>query len=633
MAFSKAEENALHIFGVTVKIENNDYDIGGIAERMEPMERNRRPQEDLWAIEDLYAQDELWYADLAIFRERVKELQGYEGRLQESAETLFAFLEKNEALEVLLDRLSNYANRKHDEDTRIGTYQAMTDQLMAAWVEAGAALAFETPELLAMEEEVLAGFYAQTPGLEAYRRYITRARRQKAHTLSGAEERLLAAAGEMAGAPDSIYSMLCDADLQFPAAVDGEGKSHPMSQGMYIAYMQSEDRALRKSAFSSLYSVYGAHQNTLAATLSAQVKQLQFYATARRYPSTLAASLDQNEVPETVYHSLIETVHQHLAPMERYLKLRKRLLGVDELHMYDIYTPLVPGVEKSISYEKAKETLLQALAPLGEDYLRILREGFEHRWIDVYENPGKRSGAYSAGARVHPYVLLNYTGNTESLFTLAHEMGHAIHSYLSNKTQRPIDADYVIFVAEVASTCNEALLMEYLLSQTTQKKERAFLVNYFLEQFRTTLYRQTMFAEFELLLGRLNAAGEALTAQRLNEEYRKLNALYYGAEVVLDEEIDLEWARIPHFYYNYYVYQYATGYAAAIALSRRILREGEPAVKDYLNFLSSGCSQDPIALLRLAGVDLSTPAPVEEALRLFEELIEELEQLCMEETQ
>ena len=596
-----------------------------------PVERAERSKEELWAIEDLYARDELWYQELAVFCEAVEELRGYAGRLGESAETLLAFMEKSEAMGVLLDRLSNYAHRKRDEDTRVSAYQAMTDQLTAAWVESAAALAFETPELLAIPEQTLAEFYVQAHDLEHYRRYITKIRRQKEHILSDREERLLAAAGEMAGAPDTIYSMLCDADLQYPDAVDGEGTAHPMSQAMYFTYMQSEDRVLRKSAFGSLYGTYGDHRNTLASILAAQVKQLQFYAAARRYPSALAASLDQNEVPEQVYHSLIETVHRHLGAMERYMHLRKRLLGVDELHMYDIYTPLVPGVETHIPYAEAQRTVREALRPLGKDYLAILDEGFRNRWIDVYENPGKRSGAYAAGALVHPYVLLNYTGTTESLFTLAHEMGHAIHSYCSNKTQRPVDADYVIFVAEVASTCNEALLMQHLLSGQTDRKQRAYLINYFLDQFRTTLYRQTMFAEFELLLGQLNASGEALTAQRLNEEYRKLNALYYGDGVVLDEEIDLEWARIPHFYYNYYVYQYATGYAAAVSLSRRILNEGAPAVKDYLQFLSSGCSRDPISLLQLAGVDLSTPEPVEQALCLFEELLNEMEALCQEE--
>lgn len=597
------------------------------------MERAQRSEQDLWAISDLYADDSLWYAELAQFREAVGELAGFAGRLGESAGTLLEFLEKSEALGVVLDRLSNYAHRKCDEDTRVAAYQAMNDQLTAAWVEAGAALAFETPELLAISDSALDGFYAEVPELEGFRRYLLEVRRRRAHILSDAEERLLAAAGEMAGAPDNIYSMLCDADLQFPDAVDGEGNAHPLSQGQYISYMESPDRALRRSAFTNLYKVYGEHKNTLAAVLSAQVKQLQFYANARRYPSALAASLDQNQVPESVYHSLIDTVHENLPKLHRYMALRKKLLGVDELHMYDIYTPLVPDAEMHIPFDEAKNTVRAALTPMGKDYLAILDEGFANRWIDVYENPGKRSGAYSAGARVHPFVLLNYTGTLDSQFTLAHEMGHAIHSYLSNKTQRPVDSDYVIFVAEVASTCNEALLMEHLLGQQPERKQRAYLINYFLEQFRTTLYRQTMFAEFELLLGSLNAAGEALTAERLNGEYRKLNRLYYGDDVVLDAEIDLEWARIPHFYYDYYVYQYATGYAAAIALSRRILREGEPAVADYLAFLSAGCSRDPISLLKLAGVDLSTPEPVSQALELFGELLDEMEKLMEEEPQ
>lgn len=595
------------------------------------MERSQRSEQDLWAISDLYASDELWERELAVFREAVGELSGFAGHLGESAETLLDFLQKSEALGVMLDRLSNYAQRKNDEDTRVSTYQAMCDRMTAAWVEAGAALAFETPELLAIDDAVLDGFYADCPALEAYRRYLLDTRRRRAHILSDAEERLLAAAGEMAGAPDTIYSMLCDADLQFPDAMDAGGRPHPLSQGQYITCMESPDRTLRASAFRNLYRVYGEHKNTLAAVLASQVKQLQFHAAARRYPSALAASLDRNQVPESVYHSLIRTVHDHLPKLRRYMALRKRLLGVSELHMYDIYTPLVPDAGSRIPFDEARATVRAALAPMGEDYLAILDEGFQNRWIDVYENPGKRSGAYSAGARVHPYVLLNYTGTLDSQFTLAHEMGHAIHSYLSNRRQRPIDADYVIFVAEVASTCNEALLMEYLLGQNPERRQRAYLINYFLEQFRTTLYRQTMFAEFELRIGTLNAAGEALTAERLNEEYRRLNRLYYGEDVVLDPEIDLEWARIPHFYYDYYVYQYATGYAAAIALSRRILREGEPAVRDYMAFLSGGCSRDPISLLKLAGVDLSTPEPVSQALERFGELLDEMEMLMEEE--
>ena len=434
----------------------------------------------------------------------------------------------------------------------------------------------------------------------------------------------------MANAPDTIYGMLTDADLTFPDVADAEDNLHPLSQGTYISYMESSDRVLRKNAFETLYHTYGAFKNSISAVLSAQVKQLQYFAQARKYTSSLEASLDATNVPVAVYTNLIEAVHKNLDKMYRYVDLRKKLLGVDELHMYDLYTPLVAGVDNKTPIEEAKKNVYDALAPLGDDYRKILQEGFDNRWIDIYENAGKRSGAYSAGAKVHPFVLLNYTGTLDSQFTLAHEMGHALHSYLSNKHQNPLDSEYVIFVAEVASTCNEALFMEHLLSKTTDKKERAYLINHFLEQFRSTLYRQTMFAEFELNIGKMAQEGSALTPDVLNAEYRRLNRLYYGESIVLDDEIDMEWMRIPHFYYNYYVFQYATGYAAAIALSRRILREGETAVKDYLEFLSGGCSKSPIDLLKGAGVDMSTTKPVEEALALFGELIDEMEALMQE---
>lgn len=368
----------------------------------------------------------------------------------------------------------------------------------------------------------------------------------------------------------------------------------------------------------------------MASVLASQVKQLQFFSEARKYESSMEASLDATNVPTSVYLNLIEAVHQNMDKMHRYVRLRKKLLGVEELHFYDVYAPLLAGVDRKIPYEEAKQTIYDALAPMGESYRKILKEGFENRWIDVYQNEGKRSGAYSAGARVHPFVLMNYTGTLDSQFTLAHEMGHAIHSYLSNRTQNPIDADYVIFVAEVASTCNEALLMEHLLAKTTDKKERAYLINHFLEQFKSTLYRQTMFAEFELNIGRMAKEGQTLTAEVLSAEYRRLNEMYFGPDMVIDEEIALEWARIPHFYYNYYVFQYATGYSAAIALSRRILREGESAVQDYLGFLSGGCSKSPIDLLKGAGVDMTSPEPVNQALQLFGELLDEMEQLVQD---
>ena len=601
-----------------------------MAETKKIPERSEVREEDKWAISDIYATDELWEADLEKAKKLTGEYAAFAGKLGQSAEQLLGYMELEEKVAVLADALGNYAMRRSDEDARVSKYQAMVGRVMSAYVELNSASSFATPEIMAISDETMEQFYADCPALERYRRCLDNIRRRRAHVLSPAEEKLLAAAGEMASAPDNIYGMFNDADVTFPDAVDSEGNRHPLSQGTYISYMESSDRALRRSAFENLYHTYGAYKNTISAVLSAQVKQLQFFAQARKYGSSLEASLDATNVPVAVYTNLIEAVHKNMDKMYRYVDLRKKLLGVDELHMYDLYTPLVEGVAKRASIGEAKQTVYDALAPLGDDYRKILKEGFDNRWIDVYENAGKRSGAYSAGARVHPFVLMNYTGTLDSEFTLAHEMGHALHSYLSNRTQNPLDAEYVIFVAEVASTCNEALLMEYLLGKTTDKKERAYLINHFLEQFRTTLYRQTMFAEFEMNIGKLAQEGTALTPDVLNAEYRRLNRLYFGENIVLDDEIDMEWMRIPHFYYNYYVFQYATGYAAAIALSRRILREGESAVKDYIGFLSGGCSKSPIDLLKGAGVDMSTTKPVEEALALFDELIDEMEELMQE---
>ena len=583
-----------------------------------------------WALEDVYANNDVWKADLEKARALPAQLAAYKGHLGDSAQKLLEFLQLGDGISVLFDSLYGYAQRRSDEDTANSLYQGMTSQAMSAMVAVDAASSFETPELLAIPDDKLEQFYQEEPALETYRLALTRIRSKRAHILSDAEEKLLAAAGEMSQAPDSVYSVFADADLKFPSATDKDGNSHPVTHGTYIPLMHSADRVLRKSAFASLYSVYGQFRNTAAALLSAQVKQLKFYADARKYDSTLQASLDGNYVPTEVYTNLISAVHENMAPMYRYVDLRRKLLGVDELHMYDLYTPIVSDVDVNIPYEEAKQTVYDALACMGDDYRAILKEGFDNRWIDVYENVGKCSGAYSAGLRKHPYVLLNYSGTLDSMFTLAHEMGHAIHSYLSNKHQPVAYSNYSSFVAEVASTCNEALLMQHLLKTTKDKKRRAYLINYFLEQFRTTLYRQTMFAEFELEINRRNERGESLTAESLNALYHELNHQYFGDDIVIDKEIDLEWARIPHFYYDYYVYQYATGYSAAIALSRRILKEGAPAVKDYIHFLSGGCSTDPISLLRGAGVDMASTAPIHDALQLFDELITEMEQLMEE---
>ena len=594
------------------------------------LERSEIAPEDKWAIEDLYPSDEAWEAELKKLAEDQDALAAFAGKLGSSAETLYAYLHLSEEVNVRASRLGNYCMRKADEDTRNTTYQAMSGRFMSVAVALGAACSFDTPEIMAISDETLEGFYAACPDLNRYRRFLTDLRRRKAHTLSAAEEKLLAAAGEMAQAPDTIFGAMGDADLKFPDAVDAEGKKHPLTQGTFVMLEMSPDRVLRKSAYENLYGTLANFKNTSAAILNAQNKQLKFFSDARKYHDAREASLDATNVPVSVYDNLIEAVHQNFDKMHRYVRLRKKLLGVDELHFYDVYTNLVPDVDKKIPFSDAKQTVYDALYPLGERYRAILKEGLENRWIDVYENQGKRGGAYSAGADVHPYVLLNYNGTLDSQFTLAHEMGHALHSYLSNHTQNPIDADYVIFVAEVASTCNEALLMEYLLGKTKDKKDRIYLLNHFLEQFKSTLYRQTMFAEFERNIGILTAQGQTLTAEVLCAEYKRLNEMYFGPDMVVDDQIAMEWARIPHFYYNYYVFQYATGYAAAIALSRRILDEGEKAVNDYLGFLSGGCSKSPIDLLKGAGVDMTSPEPVNQALQLFGKLLDEMEELTRE---
>ena len=593
-------------------------------------ERKDIPVEDTWKTEDMYASDEAWEQELATLEQDKALLQEFAGHLADSGETLYRYLENMERVNAKGELLANYCMRKGDEDTRNATYQAMTGRFMSVVVALSAAASFETPEIMAITDAQLDGFYRDYPKLERYRRYLTDLRRRKDHILSPQEEKLLAAAGEMSDAPNTIYGMFADADITFPDAVDSQGKAYPLSQGTFVSYEESPDRELRKSAYENIYRSFGKFKNTAASMLNAQNKQLKFFAEARNYSSAFEASLDRTNVPTSVYLNLIEAVHKNMDKMHRYVRLRKKLLGVDELHFYDVYASLMDGLDKKIPFAEAKQTVYDAMAPLGEDYRKILKEGFENRWIDVYQNVGKRSGAYSAGASVHPYVLLNYSGTLDSQFTLAHEMGHALHSYHSNKYQNPVDADYVIFVAEVASTCNEALLMEYLLGKTTDKKERAYLINHFLEQFKGTLYRQTMFAEFELNIGRMVQEGKTLTADVLCAEYRRLNELYFGPDMVVDDDIAMEWARIPHFYYNYYVFQYATGYSAAIALSRKILSEGESAVKDYIRFLSGGCSKSPIDLLKDAGVDMTSPEPVDQALQLFGELLDEMEALVAE---
>ena len=590
--------------------------------------RSEVPEEMTWNLKDMFESDQAWMAEYEAMKEFPAKIAAFQGTLARSAQDLLAWFRLQDEIELRLSVLMGYASCKGDEDTGNSFYQDVRGKAMNVYVSIASAAAFATPEIMAISDETLDRFYAQQPELETYRRSLYQIRRRKDHILSPAEERLLASAGEMANASENIAGVFRNADQIFPDVTDSQGSVHPLTDATFVPLLTSPDRELRRRAFETYYKQLGQYKNTIAATLDGQFKQLCFFANARHYDSTIQASLDATEVPVPVYMNLIEAVHNNLDKMYRYVALRKKLLGVDELHMYDVYTPIVADADQAITYEQAKETVLEALQVLGDDYVDLLKEGFSNRWIDVYENVGKRSGAYSSGnSRPHPYVLLNHKDNLDCQFTLAHEMGHALHSYHSVTHQPTATSDYVIFVAEVASTCNEVLLMRHLLKKTTDKKQRAYLINHFMDQFKGTVYRQTMFAEFELAMGKMAESGQALTADALCQKYHALNKLYFGPDMVSDDQIALEWARIPHFFYNYYVFQYATGFSAAVAIANRILKEGAPAVADYKKFLSGGCSTDPISLLKIAGVDMSSPEPVNSALALFGELVDEMEQL------
>lgn len=581
-----------------------------------------------WATEDIFASDELFFEALEELRSMPEKLAAYRGKLAESAEKLYEYHMLEEECHKKLNLLGMYCMRKADEDTANSYYQGMKGKCMSLYVQISSASSFDTPEINAIPDDVLESFYKQKPELEGYRRHLERIRSQREHTLSDVEEKLLASAREISGAPGEIASSFRNADLKFPSVKDSEGNELRVTAGSYNPLIESADRTVRRAAFESLFGTYKSFENTCAALFNAQVKQLTFHSRARKYASNLEASLSHTEVPASVYRNLIDTVSANLKYMHRYMGLRKKLLGLDELHMYDLHVPIIADADTEIPYETAKNIIIEALAPLGEDYIGILKEGFNNRWIDVYENEGKRSGAYSAGGEPHPFVLLNQKDTLDSMFTIAHEMGHALHSYYSTKNQPSVYSHYVIFVAEVASTCNEVLLMKHLLAKTTDKKERAYLINHFLDQYKSTVYRQTMFAEFELWMNERVEGGETLTAELLNEKYYELNKKYFGEDVNVDRLIEVEWARVPHFFYNFYVFQYATGFSAAVAIANRILREGESAVRDYKAFLSSGCSADPISLLKIAGVDMDSAKPIEDALALFGELISEMERLA-----
>ncbi len=590
--------------------------------------REEIPSEYKWAIEDLYGSDEAWREDYERLKAELSRMEEYRGRLGESADMLLAMQKTWDSLNMLAEKVYVYANQRLHENTDNGTYQELASMAQTLLVRLSEVCSYVEPEILALPEGTVERFLEEKPELQEYRQYFDNMTRQRKHILNGETEQLLAAVGELAESPKDIFTMFNNADLRFPQITGEHGESVTLTHGNYMTLLQSRDREVRRSAFQTLYGEYGKYRNTLAAAYRANVKQEVFFARTRKYGSDREAALDGSHIPVSVYDNLIETVHRNLPQMHRYLALRKKMLGVEELHMYDLYVPLVSGTDQKIPFEKAKEMVLDGLAPLGEEYLGLLREGFDHGWIDVCENQGKKSGAYSWGAYgTHPYVLLNYQENLNDVFTLAHEMGHAIHSWYSDSNQPYVYAGYKIFVAEVASTCNEALLIHHLIAQSTDARYKAYLINYFLEQFRTTLYRQTMFAEFEKITHGMAERGETLTADKLCEVYYGLNREYFGDDVCVDQEIALEWARIPHFYTPFYVYQYATGFSAAIALSHRILSEGAPAVEDYKRFLKGGSSAYPLELLRWAGVDMEQPRPVEEALHVFAQYLDEMEGL------
>ena len=591
--------------------------------------REEIPAEAKWAIEDLYKNDDEWEADFTRLKEHLPELSAYEGRLGESAQTLLSMQRLCDKMNMLAEKVYVYANQRLHENTDNAVYQNLASRAQSLLVEMSERTSYIEPEIMGLPEGTIEKYLQENGELRVYGQYFENMIRQKAHVLPGEMEKLLASAGELAESPKDIFSMFNNADIRFPKITGEDDTDVEVTHGRFISLLQSKDQRVRKDAFEALYGVYEKFRNTLAATYRANVKQEVFFARARRYGSDLEAALDGSHIPVSVYDNLIHVVHEHLPLMHRYVKIRKKLLGLDELHMYDLYTPMTENSGEHFSFEDAKKTVLEGLAPMGEEYLSHLKDGFEHGWIDVYENQGKRSGAYSWGAYgTHPYVLLNYQGTLNDVFTLAHEMGHALHSWYSDETQPYIYAGYRIFVAEVASTCNEALLIHHLLKKAKDPKTKAYLINYFLEQFRTTLYRQTMFAEFEKITHGLQEAGEALTAERLCSIYYDLNKAYFGEDICIDRQIEMEWARIPHFYTPFYVYQYATGFSAAIALSGKILREGEAAVEQYKKFLKGGSSMYPLELLRLAGVDMEQKKPVEDALLVFSEYLDEMERLA-----
>lgn len=583
--------------------------------------------EHRWNLEDLFPNQQAWDKEYQMVKEDLKEIGRFQGQLNDPAAIKKCF-ELEDQISLHTERLYVYANMKHHEDMADPTYQALSDKSKKLSVEANEAMSFISPEILSLSDDQLHKL-VENPELSFYKRTLEEMIRQKQHVLSKSEEALLAQAGSLSQGPGTIFGMLNNADLKFPKVKNEQGEEIELTHGRYIQFLESKDRQVRKQAFETMYSTYAKQKNTIAATLAANVTKNIFYAKARKYPSTLEMSLFGDNIKKEVYTNLIDTIHESLPLMYRYMELRRKLLKVDELHMYDLFAPLVDEYKMDITFSEAAQTVKESLKPLGDDYLNVLQEGFDNRWIDIYENEGKRNGAYSWGAYgTHPYVLLNHKDNLNSMFTLTHEMGHALHSYLSDANQPYRYAQYTIFLAEVASTLNEALLMDYMLKKSTDKKEKMYLLTYYMDQFRTTVFRQTMFAEFEKIIHEKAEQGESLTPQLLSQIYYDLNVLYYGKDMVVDRDIEMEWARIPHFYNSFYVYKYATGFSAATSFAKQILEEGEPAVQRYLGFLRSGGSDYSINILKRAGVDMSSPEPIKQAMSVFRDLLGQMEALA-----
>lgn len=591
-------------------------------------ERKDVPEKYTWKLEDIFATDELWEEELASLTEDIPKIKDFQGTLASSAKNIYEVLQLQDEISERFTKLYTYARMRADQDTANSTYQTMQGKGDNVLTLASSSMSFIVPEIIQIDEDKLDEMIESYEPLQFYRQTFDQINLAREHVLSEKEEALLAEASDPLQTAAQTFNILDNAEMVFPSIKDEKGEEAEVTHGRFIGFLESKDRRVRKDAFESVYSTYDKFKNTYATTLTGNVKKNNFNAKVRNHSSARAAALHGNNIPESVYDELIEAIHEKLPLLHRYVKLRKKVLGVDELHMYDMYTPLVKDVDMKFTYEEAQEHVLESLAPLGQEYVDIVKEGLSSRWIDVMENKGKRSGAYSSGAYgTNPYILLNWNNKIGDVFTLTHELGHSLHSYYTHESQAFRYGNYSIFVAEVASTCNEALLNDHMLHVVDDKQEKIYLLNNFLEGFRGTVFRQTMFAEFEHDIHIRMQNGEALNAERLTELYYELNKKYFGDDVVIDEEIGLEWARIPHFYMNYYVYQYATGYSAATTLAQGILDGKEGAVERYKSFLKAGSSDYPIEVLKKAGVDVTSKQPVLDALDVFEEKLTELEQL------